>query len=147
MFRKLVFPLFLLGLILAACAEPGVDSTAVATELPPEPVASEEATKTALQPAPEVAEEQLTAEAGEAPATAEATAGTQAEPTAEATEVPALDAADLITGEMLANMSYSSDFTAEGTASLEEGEYREQAAPGSSDARRRSPSARMSRRS
>ena len=127
MSRKLVLPLFLLTLLLAACAQPQPTSTPESTQLPPEPVATAEATELALQQAPEVAEEQLTAEAADGPATAEP----QTEPTIEAPAVPAADASDLISGEMLANMTYSSEFTAGGTAPLEDGEYREPAAPGS----------------
>ncbi len=130
MSRKIFLSLTLLMLLLSACADVAPAPAPSATALPPEP-AAERTADAAPQPSPAVAEEQLTAVAAEA-AALEATpvkAEPTAEPTAAATTSPA--AADLITLEQLANMSYSSEFTVNGSAPLVDGQTSEQAAPGS----------------
>ena len=131
MFKKYLFPLTLFILALAACAQAEPTATPQATDLPPEP-AVEASTRPALGPAPATAEaaeqastpaplseEQMTAEAREVLPTAEPQPGDD------------LDVAELITADMLANMTFSSDWAADGSAPLVDGQYSEQAAPGS----------------
>ncbi|MFN2278698.1 MAG: META domain-containing protein, partial [Candidatus Promineifilaceae bacterium] len=138
MIRKILVPLLLLIITLAGCGQAEPTPTTEAVDLPAE-AAVEEATETptraALAAAP-VSQEQMTAEAAEAPMPGQ-TAETQPEveaqetPEAEETVESETDAAEILPADMLANMTYSSEFTAGGTALLVDGEYSEAPAPGS----------------
>ncbi|MFN2141675.1 MAG: META domain-containing protein [Candidatus Promineifilaceae bacterium] len=138
MIRKILVPLLLLIITLAGCGQAEPTPTTEAVDLPAE-AAVEEATETptraALAAAP-VSQEQMTAEAAESPMPGQ-TAETQPEveaqetPEAEETLEPETDAAEILPADMLANMTYSSEFTAGGTAPLVDGEYSEAPAPGS----------------
>ena len=132
MIRKILVPLLLLIITLAGCRQAEPTPTTEAVDLPAEPAveeATETPTRAALAAAP-VSQEQMTAEAAESPL-AEETAETQPDveaqetPEAEETAEPAVDAAELLPADLLANMTYSSEFTADGSAPLVDGQYSE----------------------